>query len=383
MGTVPDSGLEVLRKLVEVVDGDPTSYQMRVTLENGAAFVADRAIVSNSGGLATSSSVTSTELGYLTGVQGNIQEQFVSVPGGRLTAVTGVASPITNVFNVGTIYYTPYLHGRISLYNGTNWTVYEFAELSNIFTNSSTGNAGPAATANSSNYDLFVWNNGGTITLTRGPAWTSSTARGTGSSTTELEVFEGVYVNKIDITNGPAARRGRYVGSFRTNGTATLTSTYTQAAAGGGTNNQIMVWNMYNRILAHSFSRDSTDSWSMSSTTIRAANSSNSNRISYIVGMAEDSVYATYTAPATGGATSSANVFIGLDSVTAFVGVPGSTNAGGFGTATAFYFGHASLGAHYVQALESVTSGGDAVTFYGDNGAPTATQMGLMFLLMM
>ncbi len=65
---------------------------------------------------------------------------------------------------------------------------------------------------------MFVWNNAGTVTLSRGPAWTGDNARGTGAGTTELELLEGVWVNKVSISGGPGVREGRFVGTFRASG---------------------------------------------------------------------------------------------------------------------------------------------------------------------
>ena len=126
-----------------------------------------------------------------------------SIPQGRLTLLTVTPVMASNQTGKTTIYYTPYTGNQMPIYNGTSFASASFAELSNITTNSSTGNAGPAAVAANSNYDLFVWLNGTTATLTRGPAWTSDTARGTGTGTTELQRINGIWTNKNAITNGP------------------------------------------------------------------------------------------------------------------------------------------------------------------------------------
>ena len=87
-------------------------------------------------------------------------------PQGRLTLAT--ATPVMTSAQTGktTLYYTPYLGSTVPIYDGTNWSHARFSELSNITTNSSTGSAGPAAVTTNSNYDLFVWSSGGTLTLT-------------------------------------------------------------------------------------------------------------------------------------------------------------------------------------------------------------------------
>jgi len=86
-------------------------------------------------------------------------------------------------------YYTPYNGNQMPIYTEPSWFD-GFLGAANITTASVTGNAGPAVVAANSNYDLFAWSTSGTVTLTRGPAWTSDTARGTGAGTTELPAHQ-------------------------------------------------------------------------------------------------------------------------------------------------------------------------------------------------
>jgi hypothetical protein len=90
---------------------------------------------------------------------------------------------------------------------------------------------------------FFGWNDAGTFRATRGPAWTSDTARGTGAGTTELELVNGIYLNKVAITNGPAANRGTYLGTIRTNGSATVDVILGGTGAAGGESSTYGVWN--------------------------------------------------------------------------------------------------------------------------------------------
>ena len=178
-------------------------------------------------------------------------------PQGRLTLQTATPVMITTQSAKTTIFYTPYRGNQCPIYNGTSFTMTAFAELSNLTTASSTGNAGPAAVAANSNYDLFVWNNSGTMTLTRGPAWTSLTARSAG---TALVMVGGILLNNASITNGPAASRGTYVGTVAQQRiVATELDLWRVAAI--GTAGLFGVWNCYNRVRVGSRSGESTDSW--------------------------------------------------------------------------------------------------------------------------
>ncbi len=130
---------------------------------------------------------------------------------GRLTLTSGLPVTTADVTAAGSIYWAPYLGGEIALFSGGLWQRYRPGELTYTISASS-----------GSNYFLLLWNDAGTRKLVRSPAWTGDNTIGTGAGTAEYELFEGVYVNKVDITSGPLAREGRIVGGFRANG-ASLT----------------------------------------------------------------------------------------------------------------------------------------------------------------
>lgn len=293
------------------------------------------------------------------------------LPRGRLT-LTSVTPVLTaSVLAATTIYYTPYVVGNlVPIYNGTNFNNVVFAELSNITSNSATGKAGPAAVANNSNYDLFVWLNSGAATLTRGPAWTSDTGRGTGAGTSELQRVNGIQTNKVAITNGPGANLGTYVGTVRSNGSAQI-DFQVGASAAGGTAAILGVWNAYNRVMHHAAVQDSTASWSYGTNTWRAADNSNGNRISAVVGLNEDSIdvrYAVRSASAGNG-----YLGIGVNSTTAPTGlitVASATNAG----VCTNYRAKPGLGFNYFQALEKA----DAATTWIGAGEQELSAMLMM-----
>lgn len=212
-------------------------------------------------------------------------------PQGRLTLTSGTPIMTTDVAGATTVYYTPANGEFVPIYNGTSFISTDIvAELSQATTDSTKS---PVAVANNSNYDVFVWKDGATIRATRGPAWTSDTARGTGAGTTELNFIGGIAINKVAITNGPAANLGTYVGTIRSNGTATIDVKFGTLAAGGGAA-VFGVWNAYNRALARALVQDSTASWTYTSATPRSANNSATNRVSFVSGIAADAIQAIY-----------------------------------------------------------------------------------------
>lgn len=291
-------------------------------------------------------------------------------PGGRLTLAT--ATPVTTADQSGktTVFYTPYKHDTIELYDGTGWIPLQFAELSQLTTDTTKS---PAAVANNSNYDVFVWNDAGTLRATRGPAWTSDTARGAGAGTTELELFEGRYVNKIAITNGPAARRGLYVGSIRSDGSAQINDAMAKRH----------VWNNQNRTLrAARNAPETADSWTYTTATIRQANNNAANQLDILVGLDEDEVSAAVVAFGYNSTIGNGlQVLIGLDSTTAMVSgcLTNSITAPVSSYRVplmAEWRGYPGIGRHTLTWLEVADAGGTA-TWEGDSGQPASRQSGI------
>jgi hypothetical protein len=286
-----------------------------------------------------------------------------SMAQGRLTLATG--TPVMTGAQTGktVIYYTPYVGNQMPVTtNGTSFTATTFSELSNITTASSSGNAGPAAVAANSNYDLFVWSNSGTLTLTRGPAWTSDTARGTGAGTSELQRVAGIWTNKNAMTNGPGANLGTYVGTVRSNGSSTI-DWQPGGVAAGGTAAVLGVWNTFNRLGAKGFVGDSTASWNYTTATVRPANNSTAMRVSYVQGLQEDFFDADYVIGGTNGAPQNAGIC--YDSTSAFSGRVAYIQA----VTTAAYMpipgAHAAqdLGFHFMQACEYSAASGTSTWF--------------------
>lgn len=269
------------------------------------------------------------------------------------------------------IFYSPYTGGVVPIYDGTAFVPTAFAERSNDLTQGTTGKAGPAAAGPYQVIDVFVWNDSGTIRLTRGPKWIKAgiatmtiaapcvvtwtahglydgatvrftttgavptglagntdyfatkvdantfklsttlanqvggtfittsgsqsgvhtgenytTARGAGAATTELERLNGLWVNKYDITNGPAARRGTYVGTIVTNSSSQVDFKMGSAAVDGG-EAMIGVWNTYNRVSVAGIVSSSVVSWPAISGT-RVFAGSATFRATMVSGLAED-----------------------------------------------------------------------------------------------
>jgi len=290
----------------------------------------------------------------------------IVLPQGRLTLTAGTPVMTADAAAQTTIRYTPYTGRIVPINDGHVFYAQDIgAELTQTTTDTTKS---PAAVAANSNYDLFVWNDAGTVRCTRGPAWTSSTARGTGASTTELAQINGVYVNAVAITNGPGQYLGTYVGTVRSNGSSQID--YKLGTAASGTQEAFLgIWNMYNRVNAVGAVCDATGSWSNSTSAFAPANGSTQNRVSIIRGLNDDAVQASFVTRISGTVGYYA-LGIGIDSTTVVSPSPnGAYNLMQIaftGSVLAFWGGLPGLGFHYFQALEI----GDGTNSWAVNGYP-------------
>lgn len=265
---------------------------------------------------------------------------------GRLTTESGVAVSTSDRASQSTIYFTPYKGSRVSLYNGTRWTVYGFTERSLALSGLTGGK----------NYDVFLYDNAGTLTLELSAAWTNDTTRADA-----LALQDGVLVKSGTTTR-------RFLGTLRASAATTTEDT---GAPASGTTPKRFVWNQYNRVPRLMRAIESADSWTYDTAAWRSMNNDATNRCEYVCGQAEDMLWAqvegivALTAVPDNVATG-----VGVDSTSANSaliygqGIPaaGATN-GVFCT----YEGVPGLGYHYLQALE-YGSGTATNTWYGDAG---------------
>jgi len=294
-------------------------------------------------------------------------------PQGRISFSSGVRVHSTTVSAQGTIYYGPYAGPHVPIYNGTGWhNVFMTAELSNIAANAATGNAGPAAVAASKVYDLFVWeSSAGVLTLTRSPAWTNDTTRGFNAPSFQ----DGIPLNTDAITNGPAALRGTWVSTVRSNGSSTFDFIFGGSAA-GGTAAFFGLWNVHNRRIVTTTVTDSNATWTQSSATVGALDAGGTgsglnNRATFVSGIAEDSILAslmTCIFPATSAGANGAAGLV-LDATNAFdkrgfVESQAASQMAASVTVTNTYA--PQLGAHFIQAVQA-GDGSTTTLFTGGN----------------
>jgi hypothetical protein len=303
-----------------------------------------------------------------TGPQGPPGAGSPSPPQGRLTLQSATPVMTTTQSAKTTIYYSPYVGSALPLYDGVNLVMTAFTELS-VATTDTTKN--PAAIGSEKVNDWFVWNDAGTLRLSHCPDWTSDTTpSGTGTRPGLVRV-NGIWLNNAAITNGPAAQRGTYVGTTRSDSSALLNWQFGSAASGGGLG-ILGVWNAYNRVDVGTTVTDNGAQYTYSAATTRYARASGNNSIYFVLGLAEDSVFACHVSR--GGTTGAAAAVtlhgIGLDVVdfsiqfnqvyasTTFVQLMSTSSSGVF---------NPGIGFHFFARVEQ----GDGANANGFNGGST------------
>jgi hypothetical protein len=268
------------------------------------------------------------------------------IPGGRLTLTTALPVTTTDVTGASavTIFYTPYIHNQVPLYDGsTAWTRRTFAEISI---------AVPATTATM--YDVFVYDNSGTAALEL-LAWTNDTTRATA-----LVKQDGRWVK-----TGATTRL--YLGSFRT------------GTVSGQTEDSLakrLVWNFYNRVRRALNVTDATATWTYTTAGYRQANGSTANQVAAVVGVAEGAIDLRVVASATNtGAAPGVLIYvgIGLDGVGAFVTgertTPANAYTGAMGAPSAHVVFVPSTGYHFYTWMEYSAAAG-TTTWNGSTASP-------------
>lgn len=308
----------------------------------------------------------------------------IITPECRPTLTSGVGVMQSSVAGATRVYLTTYGGNRIPVKYGTRVVSEVFAE---VFQDTTDATKSPAAVAANKNYYMHFWNDNGVQRCTRGFPWTGDTNPGIGAGTAEL-VWDstGLPWNKFDITNGPAAGKGLAVTMIRSNAASTIDYIFGTAASGGiaGVFN---VFSFFNRVDVGCLVLDTGTAYTLVGSTIRQVRNSSGMQVSFILGVAEDAVIASYAAQvqtaAAVGATASWG--LGFDKITTpydqratFVNQNGTATWGSAIPAVAVW--NPGIGAHYVAALEASDGGGNANNL---NIAGAATINGLSFRLRM
>lgn len=265
-------------------------------------------------------------------------------PGGRLTLTTGVPVTTADVTGATNLYYTPYMNDRVVVWDGTRWKSIVFTEITLAMGTLTSGLP----------YDVFAYDSAGSLAIEL-TAWTDTVTRNFA-----ISILDGRYCK---TTN----KARLYLGTI-----CTTSTTQTEDSKA-----KRYLWNMYNRVTKYQSVVDTTDSWTYTTATWRAANNSTSNRVLFVVGLAEDIISAHVAAIMQNAGSIGASPGVGVDSTSAnsaqvIAGIAISTSSWG----TAHYKGVPGVGAHYLQWLE-ISQATGTTTWYGDAGL-TLLQSGMV-----
>lgn len=291
---------------------------------------------------------------------------------GRLTLNSSQPVMTSDVVNTSTIYYVDYVGPIVPLVTGSGGTLtYSSAKVTYPLTLTLTSSQVAGAI-----YDIFFFETiGGTFQIGVGPAWASSTSRGTGTGTTEISqnYYDEVWRNDESFipTNGTlsfptlTAGKGTYLGSVYMTADGETSMQFQPAAASGGSASVLGLYNAYNRVPVSSQSVDSTNSWTYAGDAWRASDNSTSNRVSFLDGLQQSPIAANFLQASNQTYQIQATIGCQIDATTG--GPPGFLGSllgqSGYLTMNAKANFDPQLGLHYIQAMEF--SSGTTTTFYG------------------
>lgn len=247
--------------------------------------------------------------------------------GGRLTLSTGAPVPSGNIESASSLFYTPHIHNRVSLYvPGFGWRLYTFEELSLSLT---------SFTANK-NYDIFLYNDEGELKL-QALAWSNDTLRATA-----LARQNGVLVKY----NSSAYL---YLGTLRT------------LASGGASadcDDKRFVWNCYNRVERTLKKIESETSWTYAASSWRPLNNNSSNKVEFVIGYVVDPVYLQHFCHVSNSSSGGQSIGIALDcSNTNSADIIGYSSID-WVTIVSIFRKMVPVGYHYLQLVEWASAEG-------------------------
>lgn len=260
-----------------------------------------------------------------------------AVPGGRLTLTSGAPVTTSLVTGATNVYYTPYAHNRIDVWDGTRWVTLNFSETTLALGTLTSGRP----------YDVFGYQGGGGALALELLAWTSDTARATA-----ITIQDGRYCKSGDKTR-------LYLGSFRTINT-------TQTEDGPDARK---VWNMYHRVPRMVRVQDTTSSWTYTTVAYRQVRATSTNAAGILRGLNEDPVVLTaQNYGLNSGAALVLGVGIGVDSTTVnsawvYGGLAPLASQGNM--VGCYYDDYPSVGYHAFNWLEKSSLSTGTTTFYG------------------
>ncbi|WSG73089.1 hypothetical protein U8P80_16260 [Rhizobium beringeri] len=290
-------------------------------------------------------------------------------PQGRLSMVSGVAVPSSDVVAGTTLYYVPCIGTRVPVWDGAQMALRDIGAGLSVALSATYQVA-------LNQIDWFVFWDSGTLRLGHGPNWSagvvagSQFARGTGAGSTELEARNGILTNKNSIvlrwgvsagnTVTVPANQATYVGSSGNDGTAgTITDSRKLR----------LLFNAYNQTQRPVVLPGTGATYSYGTALFRPPNNDTTQYIGIFYGLPSfTDINATIDMVNAAATISSYTLSIGLDSTTT---VAPQTNNGivaswssVVATAWAYFRDTPSIGMHRFYPLENAASGQAATWRY-------------------
>lgn len=260
-------------------------------------------------------------------------------PGWRLSFETGVPFSTSDQTAKSVLYYTKHEHDFVRLWDGTRPKLYQLpsADISLSLTMTS-----------GKNYDVFLYDNAGTLDMELSAAWTNDTTRADA-----LAWQAGIGW----VKSGSPTRL--HLGALR----ASATNQSGICFGGQDVEPYCFLSNRYNRGEARFRWSDSANSWTYSSSTPQQAGANTKAKFSFVAcvdGIPVDGNTQIHI----GGAGNGGPTF-GYDSTSSIYWHVTQSNAVALSTPCVAKV-NTTLGYHYLAVLDWSSSG--SVTFYGDAG---------------
>lgn len=261
--------------------------------------------------------------------------------GGRLTLTSG--SAVADASAQGTLYWTPFKHGVISLYDSG----------ASRYVNILPGEKSLSLTLTSGSvYDVWGYLSGGTLALET-LVWTNTTTRAT-----------GLTIDSSGVTHKTGDQTRRFLGTLYASGTNQCTDSTSLRG----------LWNQDNRVSKTLSAFDTTDNWTYAGAgtaqEARGQSTLGVSRVGVVRGQSTDAISITNTSsasPSSGSPLISIGVGVNSSTVTSGYGQVSTLISGVASTAVATYAGTPAIGFSTLRRIEMSANG--TALFYGDDNA--------------
>jgi hypothetical protein len=336
-----------------VLLSDGTAWEVRtgcVYTHSGTSLARGTLEDSSTGSAISLTSATIVTVTATAGFGNRIEALLqATIPGGRLTLTTGVPMTSSDVTGATTIYYTPYVHNCVCLWDGARWVPTSFTEVSLALGTVTSGRP----------YDVFGYLSSGVLALEL-LSWTNDSTRATAVTRQDGRLCK----------SGDKTRL--LLGTIRTTSTTATEDSIAKR----------FVWNVYNQV-PRTLQKLGSGSWSYSTNTWRQANADSANQVEIVVG--QDTLLKV-TAFHLAGGNSGVGIRCGIGedstSATASESIGRQTNlpsgAGGdFRQITCALVKQAVTGYHKYCWLEASDVGGSNTAWYGSTTPEPGSTQGL------